>query len=322
MVEGMNVMEKVNLPITGICSFGKYPICMDLNELQADMAVLGVPYDLGVGFLSGTRLGPRRVREASTQYGRGDAGFYDPEREEVYLAAPWTIADCGDADIINGDIQASFAAIEHSVRAIVERGAIPVVIGGDHSISIPVARALDTCGPVTVVQFDAHLDWSDSPGGQRFGNGSPMRRMSEMSHIRGMAQIGLRGLGSSRKVDFDQAREYGSVLITAAEAARLGVEGVMDKIPSSERYYVTIDIDAFDMSIAPGTGSPMPGGLSFAELNAYLEALTRKGEIVGFDFVEVAPQYDPAGVTARVAAMTILSFMGHILKRKEEKHNR
>ncbi|CAG7638516.1 agmatinase [Paenibacillus allorhizosphaerae] len=314
-------MSKVNSPITGICSFAKYPICTDLNELQADMAILGVPYDLGVGFLSGTRLGPRRVREASTQYGRGDAGFYDPERDEVYLAAPWKIIDVGDADIINGDIQGSFDNIEWAVRKMIEQGATPVVIGGDHSISIPAARALDTLGPVTVVQFDAHLDWSDAPGGQRYGNGSPMRRMSEMDHIQGMAQIGIRGLGSSRKVDFDDAREYGSVIVTASQARELGVDGVMERIPASERYYVTIDIDALDISVAPGTGSPMPGGLSFTELNAYLEALTRKGEIVGFDFVEVAPQYDPAGVTVRVAAMTILSFMGHILKRREQKRD-
>lgn len=312
------MMGKVNLPITGICSFAKYPICTDLDQLEADMAILGVPYDLGVSFLTGTRLGPRRVREVSTHYARGDAGFYDPERDEVFLGAPWRIADCGDADIVHGDIHASFDNIEAAVRKIIERGATPVVIGGDHSISIPVARALDSFGPVTVVQFDAHLDWSLAPGGQRFGNGSPMRRMSEMSHIQSMVQIGLRGLGSSRKEDFDDAKAYGSVLISAKEAKQLGVEGVMAKIPQAERYYVTIDIDAFDISLATGTGSPSPGGFAFDELNSMLEALAQKGEIVCFDFVEVAPQYDPAGATSRVAAMTILNFMGHILKRKEK----
>ncbi|MBP1990460.1 agmatinase [Paenibacillus eucommiae] len=315
-------MKKINMPITGICSFAKYPICTDFENLEADMAILGIPYDTGVGYLTGTRLGPRRVREVSTHYSRGDAGFYDPERDEVFLAAPWKIVDCGDADVIHGNIEQSFDAIEWAVRQIVEKGTIPVVIGGDHSISIPVARALDSLGPVTVVQFDAHLDWSDAPGGQRLGNGSPMRRMSEMSHIKEMAQIGLRGLGSSRKEDFDAAKEYGSVLISAREAKELGVEKVMEKIPQRERYYVTIDIDAFDISIATGTGSPSPGGFSFDELNSMLEALAQKGDIVCFDFVEVAPQYDPAGQTTRVAAMTILNFMGHILKRKENMQNK
>ncbi|MET1250166.1 agmatinase [Sporolactobacillus sp. STCC-11] len=309
----------VDLPITGICSFAKYPICTNRNQLNADMAILGVPYDLGVGFLSGTRLGPRRVREASTQYGRGDAGFYDPERDEVYLAAPWKIVDYGDADIINGNIEASQKNIEKAVREILTQGATPVVIGGDHSISIAVTKALDSLGPLTVVQIDAHLDWSDAPGGQRFGNGSPMRRMSEMEHIQGMAQIGLRGLGSSKKSDFEDARKYGSVLIPAKEVNQLGSEKVIDKVPNSDRYYVTIDIDAFDISTAPGTGSPMPGGLSFTQIDDCLKALSEKGEIVGFDLVEVAPQYDPTGTTTRIAAITMLNFMGYILKQREQR---
>lgn len=310
-------MNKVNLPITGICSFGRYPICTDLDELSADIAILGVPYDLGVGYLSGARLGPRRIREASAQYGRGDAGFYDPELQEVFLAAPWRMVDCGDADIVTGDIQASFQSIESAVRAIIAKGAMPVVIGGDHSISIPVARALDSFAPVTVIQFDAHLDWSAGPGGQTLSNGSPMRRMSEMKHISNMVQIGLRGLGSSRRQDFEDAKSYGSVLISTKEARQLGVEGVMAKIPDTGRYYVTIDIDALDISIASGTGSPVPGGLYYDELCAFLQALAKKGEIVCFDFVEVAPQYDPTGTTCRVAALIILTFMGHILKNKQ-----
>jgi agmatinase len=315
--------NKLNLPITGICSFAKYPICDDLENLDADMAVLGVPYDLGVSYMSGTRFGPRRIREVSTHYGRGDAGFYDPELNETFLAAPWKIVDCGDADIIHGDIQGSFDNIEWAVRKIREKGAIPVIMGGDHSISIPVARALDSEGSeITVVQFDAHLDWSDAPGGQRFGNGSPMRRMSEMSHIGNMVQIGLRGLGTSKKEDFDAAKKYNSVIISAKEALELGVEGVMNKIPQSKKYYVTIDIDVFDISIASGTGSPSPGGFFYNQLNDFLDAMAQKGEIVCFDLVEVAPQYDPTGVTPRVAAMTMINFMGKILKRMEKLKNK
>jgi agmatinase len=315
--------NKLNLPITGICSFAKYPICDDLDNLDADMAVLGVPYDLGVSYMSGTRFGPRRIREVSTHYGRGDAGFYDPELNETFLAAPWKIVDCGDADIIHGDIQGSFDNIEWAVRKIREKGAIPVVMGGDHSISIPVARALDAEGcPITVVQFDAHLDWSDAPGGQRFGNGSPMRRMSEMSHIKDLVQIGLRGLGTSKKEDFDAAKKYKSTIISAKEALELGVEGVMNKIPQSKKYYVTIDIDVFDLSIASGTGSPSPGGFFYNQLNEFLDAMAEKGEIVCFDLVEVAPQYDPTGVTPRVAAMTMINFMGKILKRMEKLKNK
>ena len=131
-------MDKINMPITGICSFAKYPVCTDLDELDADIAVLGVPYDLGVGFLSGARLGPRRIREVSTHYARGDEGFYDPETQEQFLAAPIKIVDCGDADVLHGDIEYSFESIEKSVRKILKKGAIPAVMGGDHSITIPI----------------------------------------------------------------------------------------------------------------------------------------------------------------------------------------
>lgn len=311
-------MKKVNMPITGICTFAKYPICDDLEKLDADVAVLGVPYDTGVGFLTGCRFGPRRIREVSTHYGRGDAGFYDPERDEVFLGAPLKIVDVGDADVVHGDIQGSFDAIEYAVSKIREKGAIPAIMGGDHSISIPIARGLKNEGDITVIQLDAHLDWSDAPGGQRFGNGSPMRRMSEMSHIKEMVQIGLRGLGSSRKEDFDAAKEFNSKLISAKESLQLGVEGILNQIPKADKYYVTIDIDCFDISLATGTGSPSPGGFSYDFLNDILVGIAEKGNVICFDLVEVAPQYDPTNATPRIAAMTMLNFMGHILKQKEK----
>lgn len=314
-------MEKINMPITGICSFAKYPICTDWEEIDADIAVLGVPYDTGVGFLSGCRFGPRRIREVSTHYARGSAGFYDPERDEVFLGGDVKIVDAGDADVIHGDIEQAFTAIEYAVAKIREKGAIPAIMGGDHSISIPVARALKDEGDITVVQLDAHLDWSDAPGGQTLGNGSPMRRMSEMDHIKDMVQIGLRGLGSSRKEDFDAAKAYGSELISARDSAKLGVEGILNKIPKADKYYVTIDIDCFDISLATGTGSPSPGGFTFDFLNDILIGIAEKGNVVCFDLVEVAPQYDPTGATTRVAAMTMLNFMGHILKNKEKQSN-
>lgn len=310
-------MQRLNLPITGICSFAKYPICEDLENIDADIAVLGVPYDLGVGFLSGSRLGPRRIREVSTHYARGDSGFYDPENKEQLLAAPIKIVDCGDADILHGDIEYSFQSIEWAVRKILESGSIPAIMGGDHSITIPIGRALEGLGSkVSVIQFDAHLDWTDHVGPQRYGNGSPMRRLSEMGHIDKMAQIGLRGLGSSRREDFEDAMVYGSTLISSKEVHQLGPQGVLDRIPKSDKYFVSIDIDGFDMSIAPGVGSPSPGGMYYDEVNEMLAGICQMGEIVGFDLVEVAPQYDPAGITCRLAAMTMLNMMAQIMKYK------
>lgn len=312
-------MNKLNQPITGICSFAKYPICNDLDELNADIAVLGVPYDLGVGFLSGSRLGPRRIREVSTHYARGDVGFYDPENQEQLLASPIKVVDCGDADTLHGDIDYSFNSIESSVRKILKRGAIPAIIGGDHSITIPIGRALECLNSkVNIIQFDAHLDWTNNVGPQRFANGSPMRRLSEMDHIDKMAQIGLRGLGSSKREDFEDAIAYGSILIPSKEVHKIGPEGVLAKIPKGEKYFISIDIDSYDISLAPGVGSPSPGGLYYDELTEILTGICQMGEIVGFDLVEVAPQYDPTGATSRVAAMTILHLMSQIMKNKNK----
>lgn len=306
-------MEHLNLPITGICSFGKYPICTDLSKLDADIAVLGVPVDFAVGYMSGARLAPRRIREASTQYGRGDAGFYDFENDCVRLAAPLKIVDCGDADILHADPQHTFDAVVDSVKAILQRGAVPIVIGGDHSISAPVGKALEAIGEeICVVQIDAHLDWADHVGPLKYGNGSPMRRMSEMSHIGPMAQIGLRGIGSSKKADFETAKAYGSVLISAREAHTIGVAGILAKIPAAKNYYITVDIDGFDISIAPGVASPYPGGLLFDQVCEIISGVAQKGRIVAADLVEVSPVYDPAGSTVRLGALTLLHIMAQI----------
>ncbi len=309
-------MESLNLPITGICSFGKYPICTDLQRLPqvaADAAILGVPYDSGVGFLSGARLAPRRIREASTQYARGSTGYYDFEKDAQLLGAPFTAVDCGDVDILHGDREYSFSHVTQAVRQIIQAGSAPIVLGGDHSITIAVGEALSEIGKtICVVQFDAHLDWTDHVGPLQYGNGSPMRRLSEMDHIGPMTQIGLRGMGSSRKTDYEDALSYGSVLITSREAHSIGAEGILQRIPPADAYFLTIDIDGYDMSIAPGVASPYPGGLTFEEVSDVIFGLSQKGEIIGADLVEVAPQYDPTGSTVRLAALTLMNVLAAV----------
>lgn len=311
-------MEPLNLPITGICSFGKYPICTDLDELDADIAVLGVPVDFAVGFMSGARLAPRRIREASTQYGRGQTGYYDFESGKQRLAAPLKIVDCGDVDVLHSDFNYTFSNVTESVKKIIRKGAVPVIMGGDHSISIPVGKALEELGEeVCVIQFDAHLDWTDHVGPLKTGNGSPMRRMSEMDHIGPMAQIGLRGMGSSRRTDFDDARKYGSVLISAREAEEIGVEGVLAKIPKAKNYYITIDIDGFDMSIAPGVASPLPGGLFYNQECDIIDGIAKMGKIVAADLVEVDPMFDPSGITLRLASLMMMHVFAKIEEQKQ-----
>lgn len=304
-----------NLPITGIASFAKYPICTDLDQLDADMCVMGIPYDMGAPYLSGCKFGPRRIREVSCHYGRGGAGFWDPERLEQYLEHPVKIVDAGDVDMDPMYFQETFNNIEAAVRKIISKGAIPVMMGGDHSVTIPTARALDMYEDLCVVQFDAHLDF----GMRTYTNGSPMRMISQMPHFTKMCQIGMRGLGSNTREDFQAAYDYGSVVIPARKALKMGSEEVIKQIPKAKKYFVTIDIDNYDMSTAPGVGSPSPGGLNYEFVTDVLEGIAKMGDVVAFDLVEVAPQYDPSGITARLGAMTMLAFMGFIMKEKERK---
>ncbi|WP_337475158.1 agmatinase [Duodenibacillus massiliensis] len=300
-----------NLPITGIASFAKYPICNDLSQLDADLCVMGIPFDAGAPYLSGCKFGPRRIREVSCHYGRGPAGFWDPERQTQYLEAPVSIVDGGDVDVHPMEYRETFDRITATVGKILDKGAVPVMMGGDHSITYPIARALDRFDDLCIVQFDAHLDF----GKRRYTNGSPMRLISEMPHFKKMCQIGMRGLGSNTREDFADAAAFGSVVIPARKALALGAEAVIDMIPQAKNYYVTIDIDGY----APGVGSPSPGGLNYLFETDVLEGIAKKGNVVGFDLVEVAPQYDPSGITCRLGAMTMLAFMGYILKEREKK---
>jgi agmatinase len=311
--------DRLNLPFTGIATFAKVPYCADLSTLEADVAIVGAPYDLGTQVRSGTRYGPRAIRNASTIYGLRTPRYYDAEFDEIYLDGV-TIVDVGDADMIHGRPDLCLENIQRTTEAVLARGALPVTLGGDHAVPIPVLRAFRERGPLVVVQIDAHLDFVDERFGVREGHGNVMRRIAEMDHVSGLAQIGIRGPGSSDPSDFEDARRMGSVIIGPRELRRAGIEAVLERIPASPRYYVTMDCDGFDPALMPGNGSPSPGGLSYHEVVDLLRGIAVKGDVVGFDFVEVAPQYDPTEVTSQTAARVILDFLGAIFKERERRH--
>ena len=305
---------RLNLPFVGICTFGKFPYTADWDAIEADVAILGAPYDFGCQYRPGARFGPRSIREASTLFSFGHAGAYDHEDDITYLPAGETsIVDIGDADIVHTDTVQSHANIEQGVRAILKAGAIPVVLGGDHSINIPCINAFDDQNPIHIVQLDAHLDFVDERHGVRLGHGNPMRRAAEKNYVTGLSQIGIRNVSSTAKDGYDQARSMGSDIMSVRQFRKLGVDGVLERIPAGKRYYVTIDIDGFDPSIAPGTGTPSHGGFDYYEGLELLDGLTKRGEIVGVDLVEVAPDYDHSGSTSTLAAQLLLNLIGRIL---------
>ena len=307
----------MDLPITGICSFAKQPICTDLDRLDADVAILGAPLDMGTMYRSGARFGPRAIREASTLYAFGPEGAYSPEDDQYHLSRESVrIVDAGDADIIHTDVAGSFANIEQAVRKILARGALPVVLGGDHSVHIPCIRAFSDQPPVHVVQVDAHLDFGKDREGVTFGHNQPLRRTSELSHVTGMTQIGIRNFTFSGRGSYEEARAAGSEIVTMRRARELGMAGVLQLIPEGRRYYCTIDIDGLDPAVAPGTGSPSPGGFLYDEVIDLLRGLARRGQVVGVDLVEVAPPYDATGATSLLAAQLLLRFLGYVFVEK------
>lgn len=309
---------RLNLPFVGICTFGKYPYVEDWNAIDADAAVLGAPFDFGAQWRSGARMGPRAIREASTLFSFGHAGAYDFEDDVTYLdPEKVSIVDLGDADIIHTDTMQSHANIEYGVRKILEAGALPVVLGGDHSVNIPCINSFDDQEPIHVVQIDAHLDFVDERHGVRYGHGNPMRRAAEKPYVTGLTQIGIRNVSSTAKDGYDAARAMGSDIQSVRHVRRMGTEALIARIPQGERYYLTIDIDAFDPSIAPGTGTPSHGGFLYYEVLEFIDALAQHGDIVGLDLVEVAPDYDTTGGTSILAAQLLMNTIGRILHHRD-----
>ncbi len=303
---------RLDLPFVGVSTFGKRPLVTDWNDIDAHACILGAPFDAGTQWRAGARFGPRGVREASTLLSFGHAGANDHEDDRTSLPGSTKIVDIGDADIVHTDTEKSHANIEAGVRAILKVGALPVVIGGDHSVNIPCIRAFSEEEPFHILQIDAHLDFVDERHGVRHGHGNPMRRAAEQGQVTGLTQVGIRNVSSTAREGYEDARRMGSDILSVRQARALGARGVADRIPEGARVYVTLDIDAFCPSIAPGTGTPSHGGFLYYEVLELLQQVARTHAVVGFDLVEVAPDYDPTGSTAILAAQITLNFLGFI----------
>ena len=310
---------RLNLPFVGICTFGKYPYVENWDNINADVAVMGAPFDFGSQFRSGARMGPRGIREASTLFSFGHGGAYDHEDDITYLPSDTTkIIDIGDADIIHTDTIKSHENIKFGVKKIIEAKAIPVILGGDHSINIPCIEAFEDQESIHVIQIDAHLDFVDERHGVRYGHGNPMRRASEKSYVSGMTQIGIRNVSSTAKEGYIDARTKGSKIFSVRHLRDMGIIKILEQIPKNKRYYITIDIDAFDPSIASGTGTPSHGGFNYYEILELLDGIIKQGKVVGLDLVEVAPDYDLTNSTATLAAQLLMNTIGRILHNKKK----
>jgi agmatinase len=310
----------INPVPVGRPSFLNAPRSGDLATLQADFAVIGVPYAYSYtmeAVTSPSGSAPAAIREQSCHFVQGDLTLdhYDFDMGGPLFAGKQVrIVDCGDVAMTPGQFEENSRGATEVIGEILDRGAIPIVLGGDHAIPIPVMRAYEGRAPMVVVQIDAHIDWREERYGVREGLSSPMRRASELRCVTGMAQIGMRGVGSARQAEVDDALAYGSVIVPAEEVQRLGVEAALAAIPAAERYYITFDADGLDAAIAPAVLDPGFGGLTFREASDLLRGVARKGKIVGYDIVEVVPSLDPHGLTSRCVARLTMNLMGEIVR--------
>ncbi|MGN7159687.1 arginase family protein [Sphingomonas sp. SAFR-052] len=272
------------------------------------------PYDDGEP--SHSADAPAAVRAASLGFARqlsqidfdlGFTPFPDPNGARG-------VVDLGDVDTRPEDATGNRERIEATTRAVLAAGAVPILLGGDDSVPIPFAAAFADHGPLTVVQIDAHVDWGDDIRGQTLGYGSPMRRLAEMPHVTGMVQVGVRGLGSGGAWQIDDARNWGSRVVTAYDLIRGGIDAAIDAVPAGGRYLVSIDCDGIDPAVFPAVAMPTPGGLRYEEVVLLLTALAEKGEIVGLVLAEYVPaRDDPHRLCAMIAARIVAVTMGLVL---------
>jgi len=222
---------RLNLPFVGIPTFGKNRDVEDWDAIDADVAILGAPFEFGTQWRPEAMLGPQAIREASTLFSFGHGGAYDHEGDATYLGPEVRIVDLGDADIIHTDTAGSRANIAYGVRKILAAGALPVELGGDHSINIPCIAAFADNGPIQLVQIDAHLDFVDERHGVRFGHDNPMRRAAEQAHVTGLPQFRIRVVSSTAKEGYEAARSMGSDILSARQFRTLGVEAALSRGP-------------------------------------------------------------------------------------------
>ena len=304
----------------GISTYAKAPFHDDIDNIDADIAVLGFPYENSYGYC-GARMGPSGLRAAASASHENERvnGYYHLDDECHYMGGP-TMVDLGDVPVAGCDVEPTFTVAKDMVRRIAKSDALLVTLGGDHAVATPVIECLAERGPFGVIHIDAHMDWAVL--GRPYGHETPMRRASEMDHVTKMMQLGIRSFPLTSRKAVQDALDYGSVIMSPDKMRKMGIQEAMKQMPEETKWYVSIDIDGMDLSIAPGTGSPSHGGFLYLEIREILKYVAEscQGRIVGFDLVEVAPDIEghTSNITCHLANRMIFDFLGFIFNEREK----
>lgn len=304
---GMQEQLGLGYVFGGLTTFGQRPLLTDPEQLDAwrpDVAIVGAPFDIATTNRPGARFGPRAIRSQA----------YEPGTYHLDLGLKifdWLeVVDYGDAYCPHGQTDLSHANIRAKVAEVATRGIVPIILGGDHSITWPAATAVADVhgyGNVGLVHFDAHADTADIIDGNLASHGTPMRRLIESGAVPGdrFVQVGLRGYWPPQET-FEWMRSQGMRWHTMHEIWERGFQTVMadavaEALAAADKLYVSVDVDSMDPAYAPGTGTPEPGGIASADLLRMVRRLCREHDVVGVDVVEVAPPYDVSDLTVNVA---------------------
>jgi agmatinase len=286
----------------------------DLGALEAGIVILGAPcatpYRSVGPYCAGA---PRAIRDAIAGYAANlhhvDFDLGGPIFPDGVIAV-----DGGDLACTVADPAANRAAIREAVAAVVARGAVPIVIGGDDSVPIPAFDAFQGRGPFTIVQIDAHIDWRDEVAGERLGLSSTMRRASEVAHIERIVQVGQRAIGSARPGDLADAEAWGAIIVPARAVHEDGIAPVLDAVPAGSQVLITFDCDGLDPTVMPGVIAPAPGGLTYWQAMGIVHGIAAKARIAAFDIVEFVLERDVAGLGALTAARIITNVLGLVAR--------
>ena len=222
--------------------------------------------------------------------------------------------DCGDLPYDEDEPRANRKRIRDAVCWMLDRGAVPIVMGGDDSIPIPVVQSFEGRGDLTILQIDAHIDWREEVGGVQMGLSSTMRRSSETPHVTKIIQAGQRAIGSARPQDYEDAVAWGTKFITAQEIHSTGTAQVIEHIDRSSDVLISLDVDALDPSIVPAVIGPAPGGLTYYQVIELIQGVAGKARIAGFNIVELFPDRDVNGLGALNAARILINALGHVAR--------
>jgi len=285
-------------------SFCGVDLCPDLARLDADVAILGAPH--GTPYKPGT---PSHAANGEAAV-RGALGWYsaNPEQFDFDSGTPvFGGARVVDVGNVVGDLHdgaANRAAIEGATRGILDKGAVPILLGGDDSVPIPFIAAYGDRpeGSLTILQVDAHIDWRHEVQGVTHGFSSTMRRASEMPQVGNIVQIGARGPGSARQQELDEARAWGAKFFTARDVHRDGIAPALAAIPEGAEVILAIDVDGIDPSVVPGVILPAFGGVTYQQMLDIIHGVAAKARIAAANFVEYVPEQDPAGTGAQAIA--------------------